>query len=525
MRKMKKTITIISLLLLMLAGTSCDGWLDLSPEDGVTREDFWQSKEQVESAVVGIYCEMMNTECINRMFLWGELRADMVTDGTRPNASYTAIRSGEIATDNAVCKWGNFYSVIRNCNLVLQYADQAVPLDASYSQQEADLYKAEAKALRALMYFYLVRSFGEVPLVLEASVSDDQNYHIAKSSQDSVFQQIVLDLTEAEAVMQSQKPSYNMEYPKGRMTLWAVKAILADVYLWTGEYDEALKRCRAIKESEEFRMISVSRTALPDVENVYYADATAVDALFNSVWGTGNSDESIFELNFDETKTNGFYTLLSSARNVLVANIDHIEANYFPLYELDEDVYDIRSNGFSYQGKIIWKYMAMTRLGTARTSTQSYANWIFYRYPEVLLMMAEALIQKGTQTDLQEAYSLIKQVRERANALESDDTDFSGVINASELEQFLLDERARELMFEGKRWYDVLRFARRNNYARIDYLMDLALVSAPTGKQQSLQSKYGDYRSHYWPIHDDEIKSNDALVQNTFYETTTTTNK
>lgn len=521
---MKNILSKISLLLLVLTACSCDEWLNLSPEDGVTREDFWQSKEQVESAVIGIYCEMMNTECVNRMFLWGELRADMVIDGTKPNAAYTAIRSGEIASDNIVCKWADFYSVINNCNLVLEYADQAVELDASYSQKEAELYKAEAKALRAMMYFYLTRSFGDVPLVLEASVSDDQDYHIAKTSQDSVIDQIILDLTQAEEVMEV-TPSYNMQYPKGRMTVWAVKALLADAYLWKGDYDAAIQRCDAIINSDEFTLISVPRTALPGVDEVYYADLTAVDLYFNKMWGTGNCEESLFELNFDETKTNGFYNLFASARNVLVANVDYIESNYFPFYELDEDVYDIRSNGFSYQGTIIWKYMAMTRQGVARTSQQSHANWVFYRYPDVLLMKAEALIQRASQQDLRDAYALIMQVRTRANALESDETDFSGNITASELEQFLLDERAREFMFEGKRWYDVLRFARRNNYAKIDYLMDLALNSAPTGKQQSLQSKYGDHRSHYWPIHDDELKSNQSLVQNTFYETSTTVNK
>lgn len=521
---MKNILSKISLLLLVLTATSCDEWLNLSPEDGVTREDFWQSKEQVESAIIGIYCEMMNTECVNRMFLWGELRADMVIDGTKPNAAYTAIRSGEIASDNAVCKWSDFYSVINNCNLVLEYADQAVELDASYSQKEAELYKAEAKALRAMMYFYLTRSFGDVPLVLEASVSDDQDYHIAKTSQDSVIDQIILDLTQAEAVMEV-TPSYNMQYPKGRMTVWAVKALLADAYLWQGNHEAAIQRCDAIINSDEFTLISVPRTALPGLDEVYYADLTAIDLYFNKVWGTGNSEESLFELNFDETKTNGFYNLFASARNVLVANVDYIESNYFPLYELDEDVYDIRGNGFSYQGTIIWKYMALTRQGVARTSQQSYANWVFYRYPDILLMKAEALIQRGSQQDLRDAYALIMQVRTRANALESDETDFSGTINASELEQFLLTERAREFMFEGKRWYDVLRFARRNNYARIDYLMDLALNSAPTGKQQSLQTKYGDHRSHYWPIHDDELKSNQSLVQNTFYETSTTVKK
>ncbi|MBO5663961.1 MAG: RagB/SusD family nutrient uptake outer membrane protein, partial [Bacteroidales bacterium] len=358
-------------MLLVLSATSCGEWLNLSPEDGVTREDFWQSKEQVESAVIGIYCEMMNTECVNRMFLWGELRADMVIDGTKPNAAYTAIRSGEIASDNVVCKWSDFYSVINNCNLVLEYADQAVELDASYSQQEAELFKAEAKALRAMMYFYLTRSFGDVPMVLEASVSDDQDYHIAKTSQDSILDQIIFDLTEAERVMETNNPAYNMEFPKGRMTVWAVKALLADAYLWKGNYDAAIQRCDAIINSEEFVLISVPRTALPGVENLYFSDVTAIDLMFNKVWATGNSEESIFELNFDETKTNGFYNLFASARNVLVANVDYIEGNYFPLYELDESVYDVRSNGYSYQGTIIWKYMALTRQGTARTSQQS----------------------------------------------------------------------------------------------------------------------------------------------------------
>lgn len=520
---MKNILSKISVLLLLLCATSCDGWLNLAPEDGVTREDFWQSKEQVESAVIGIYCEMMNTECVNRMFLWGELRADMVIDGTRPRASYTSIRSGEIASDNEVCKWASFYKVINNCNMVIEYADNALGLDASYSDKEAELFKAEAKALRALMYFYLARSFGDVPLVLDASVSDDQDYHIAKTSQDSVLMQVVTDLSEAETTMLGSL-SYNMQYPKGRMTLWAVKAILADAYLWTGQYDEAIRRCNDIIRSENFRMIPVPRTAIAGFDNIYYADASAVEMLFNLVWGTGNSDESIFELNFDENKTNGFYSLCSSAQNVLAANVDYIQSNYFPLYELDEDVYDVRSNGFSYTGSIIWKYMGFN-YQTARTSPQSYANWIFYRYPEILLMKAEALIQKGTQEDLAAAYDLIKEVRARANALDSEETNFEAPYNASEMEQFLLDERARELMFEGKRWYDVLRFARRNNYARIDYLMDLALNAAPTGKQQSLQSKYGDHRSHYWPIHEDELKSNQSLVQNKFYETPTTTPK
>jgi starch-binding outer membrane protein, SusD/RagB family len=88
------------------------------------------------------------------------------------------------------------------------------------------------------------------------------------------------------------------------------------------------------------------------------------------------------------------------------------------------------------------------------------------------------------------------------------------------LEAYLLKERAREFMFEGKRWYDVLRFSKRNNYENLSYLLNLALnTSAPPEKQKSLQTKYRDIRSHYWPIYVTELENNPKLVQNDFYET------
>lgn len=518
-----KLIYLICLPLLSML-CSCDAWLSLEPEDGVTRKDFWQSKEQVQSAVIGIYCSMMETACVNRLFLWGELRADMVTSGSRPKAAYTSVMAGEIASDNEVCDWSSFYTVINNCNLVLDFADLAVGQDASYTEQDAALFKAEAKTLRALMYFYLYRSFGEVPLMLQGSISDAQEYYVGKSSKDSVMAQIILDLTQAEQVMWN-TPSYNMDFPKGRITIWTIKAILADVYLWDGQYDRALKSCEDIIRSNQFRLLNVHRskvyleaTPTSPADTVYYVNTTDVDLLFDAFFVKGNSEESIFELNFNELKTNGFYELFSTARNVLVANTENLESELFPLYEADEMVYDIRSNSFSYKGSQIWKYMGLSRTGLPRTAADSYANWIFYRYADILLMKAEILIRQGGQDNLLEAYQLIEQIRQRANALDTEDGRFDqGSINASELEVFLLEERAREFLFEGKRWYDVLRFAQYNNYSRLDYLMQLALKSAPTGKQQSLQNKYGDFRSHYWPMYEQELEANKALIQNEFY--------
>jgi len=531
MKTMKKIgISFISLLI-GLSFTSCDKWLTLQPEDGVTFSDYFKSQSDVDGLVVGIYCEMMDAAYIKNLFLWGELRGDMLTGGTKPLASYTSVISGEISSSNTICQWSGFYSVINNCNIVIKFADYPIQkkLDASYTQKEADEYKAEALAIRGLTYFYLLRSFGEVPLVLDASLSDAQNYSIAKSSKEDVMKQIISDLTIADS---SLAPSYNSDKQKGRITKWAVKAILADVYLWNEEYDKARRCCDAIISSGKFNMIPVDRSlvyieesTVIQADTVFYADDSQVSNLFNAVYATGNSTESIFELNFNETKTNGLWDLFSASRSVLIANTENIEANYFLPYTVDANVFDIRSKSFAYKGTMIWKYMGQTRMGLARTSPQSYADWIFYRYPEILLMKAEALIEEAkvdsNQTKLSAALQLIEQVRTRANALKNTEVVFTeGIIKPTELEAYLLTERAREFMFEGKRWFDVLRFAKRNNYENLSYLLNLALnTSAPSEKQKSLQTKYKDTRSHYWPIYVTELENNPKLIQNDFYET------
>ena len=89
------------------------------------------------------------------------------------------------------------------------------------------------------------------------------------------------------------------------------------------------------------------------------------------------------------------------------------------------------------------------------------------------------------------------------------------------MEKFILDERARELAYEGKRWFDVLRQAKRNNYGgdNLNYLMTLAEYSAPASKVTSLKAKYRNYHSHYLPIYSEELDANPLLEQNEFYAT------
>ena len=129
-------------------------------------------------------------------------------------------------------------------------------------------------------------------------------------------------------------------------------------------------------------------------------------------------------------------------------------------------------------------------------------------------MKAEALNQKERG---EEALALIAEVRERAAALEQ--TEKSVLASDKEgITDYILEERAREFAFEGKRWFDVLRNARRDNYARLDILLTMAAFSAPSDRQQSILAKLKDKNSHYLPVYFYELQTNKALVQNPFYK-------
>jgi hypothetical protein len=86
------------------------------------------------------------------------------------------------------------------------------------------------------------------------------------------------------------------------------------------------------------------------------------------------------------------------------------------------------------------------------------------------------------------------------------------------MQDFILQERQREFAFEGKRWYDVLRVAKRNNYERLDLLLNMATMSVPPDKQQSALAKLKDKNSHYFPIYLYELQTNNLLEQNPFYK-------
>lgn len=504
---MIKHIKFTTLLILcVLLSSSCKKWLELTPNDGIVRDNYWQTQDQIRAAVIGCYVSLANQTLVQDFFEWGELRADMIATTASTSTEEVDYASANILATNSLTKWNAVYAVINNCNTVIEFAPGVLKIDKTLTQEQLNAYLAEARGLRALMYFYLVRTFGEVPLQLTASSSDAKIQLLPKSSKDDVLKQIVDDLSFAE-----QNAAYSFgtdaRLNKGRITHYAVNAIQADVYLWMASsdhpeyYADCIKACDQIISSGSFGLI----------------DGSFQTDWYNTLYFNGNSNESIFEIQFDSQLLNPFYAMFGNPSAKRFVAAPSVMDKVYTTDDTDPvNIKDIRGDGGSVRAtdNLIWKFMGTTNINAIRTLTQSYAHWFLYRYADVLLLKAEALAwsNKG-----QDALDLVQTIRTRARALPGTE-EFPDANDPEAVTEYILHERAREFAFEGKRWFDVLRCAKRDNYAHLDLILSIVGTNAEDGKGQLIQSKYSDPRSHYLPINIDELTADKNLVQNPFYQ-------
>jgi hypothetical protein len=488
------------LLFVVMLTTSCDKWLELKPQDGIIRQNFWKTKEDVKSAVIGCYSSLFNTT--QTLFIWGEIRGDMVSPTIRTSAEQMDIINANILSSNSLTSWRVIYKTINYCNTVIDFAPQVLQSDLTFKEADLNGYLAEAYALRGLMYLNLLKTFGEVPLQLKSTSSDANLEQLVKNTQQEVYDQIVSDLNFAE---QNAQITYGVrEQDKGRITKYTVFAIQADVYLWMEKYPECVAACNKVIGSGQFGLIAGKNP-----------DGTANSQWFNTVFYNGNSNESIFEFQYDSQILNPFYNLFISSNKQFTGS-PFVMDEMYTIDLLDDTKKDIRGDLASIRAGdlTIWKFAGANNTGTLRTATSSYAHWFVYRYADILLMKAEALAWSNLGQD---ALNLVKVIRDRANALPA--TEKTPDPNSPvEVSDYIIEERAREFAFEGKRWYDILRNAKRNNYAHLQFLLDIVTKTAAPDRQQLILNKYKDVRSHYLPINLYELQTDKNLVQNPFYQ-------
>jgi len=488
---MKGRIKYIILMLIVLMQFSCNDYLELLPPSGLIRDEFWQTKEDVEAVLMAGYSEFSALD--REMFVFGEVRADMIEGDNNQNRQEELLSESNIYPERDLYSWEDWYKVINYCNEVLVNGVKVQEIDDTFTDFQRQGFEAEAYFLRSLAYFYLVRLYRDVPLVLEPTESDDVEFYIPKSSEEEVLNQIVSDL-EANIDFAPSGGFETIGENKGRASKAAFNALLADIALWRFDYQAVINYVEKVEANQDLVLLPSAKWF-----EIYYP---------------GNSLESIFEFQYDVQldQGNSLYGLTQRNSNQYIPSQKAIELFAFEFATELVRGEDATIKKYGEDEFIVWKYVGQLPDGkSVRPGVdQRSANWIVYRLADVLLMKAEALSQLERYN---EANQILQTIWARA------DVPVKPIANTRvAYEDVIMEERALELAYEGKRWFDLLRLGRRNNYARKDKLIEIIVSNVPSTQKRILAVKLTNPSGWYLPIYEGEMERNKELVQNPFYD-------
>ena len=572
-----KNVGLIGLMgLVSLTQTGCSDFLEIKPQSEIILEDFWNEKADVDNIVTGCYSALLSDGVRRRMMIWGEGRSDNFQSGQNitSDASLYNILKENITAMNSYTTWDGFYDIINRCNTVLKYAPGVAEVDPGYTQGDLKATIAEASAIRDLCYFYLIRTFRDVPYSEEAFTDDDQVMNLPATPFYTVLDYLIADLEKVKGDAVTRFPETQPRYQTGRITRDAIHAMLCEMYLWKKDYDNCIKYADLVIESkkaieEENRnkngrlaglggssqaQITARLNGFPLVND--RLTGTTFGDVYEDIFINGASKETIFELSYEDspqssnrTNNSAISTLYgnSTTRKGLLAPssvlLDDIaKTSGRTIFEDQTKFLDSRLyTNCSTDESVITKY-ATSRLtiNTASLSANKAASasyswftekdngskWIIYRLSDIMLLKAEALCQQmesgssdaiieANKPKLEAAFNLVNAINKRAlckATLTDADTLHAGDYTTKNLmEELVIRERQRELMFEGKRWFDLVRYCmRENNTTRIM----TAASNRDDVNKQFVQSFFRKMDAIFWPYNLEEMKVNLNLVPN-----------
>lgn len=449
-----KSFYFILLIIISLSNISCS--LDLSPISETSSNSFWKTEDDAKSALYGMYARFRNTATISSqgasdLFCVGEARSETMSYSAGNAGAYANYFQNQLSLDFAGPSWINFYRVVHDANLLIKY----IPTIKFSSEETKNNYLAQAYAMRAFVYFVMVKTWGDVPLRIEPlETVDPLTIHIPRTSKSEVFIFIKKDIEE------SLKLFPNNNFPIGRF-LWskpAVNALKADVYLWTGK-----------RENGGIEDISVALNALNDIEGT---DVALLDN-FSSVFSYSNkgNKEILFAIRLEEIESganwNGFQNswIMSYPANVDLATKNFVGQvggsmlwTASPTLKSQYTDDDLRKDNTFYEvysGSQLYVTVITKFKGIVSGGSRKFIDdVIIYRYADVLLMKAEAKNALSQDPTIE-----INQIRKRAYGNNYNLHTF--VSSSKEVnDNLILKERLLELAFEGKRWWDLIRFGK-----------------------------------------------------------------
>lgn len=412
---MKKII--VSILIVVLTASSCSNdFTDLSSENALNTGDFYKTKDDFNAGVLAIYSKLQGQ--VNIYFELVEYRSDNLdlsapTSGTVDRYDITKFK--ETSANGLIQDaWSNFYNGIFRANVIIDKIGNA-NFDANLKKQ----YEGEARFIRALTYFNIVRFWGDAPLVLK-EITVAESLTTGRTPASKVYEAIEEDLKFAAANLPSSYSSSDF----GRATSGAAKALLGKVYLTEKKYSETV-------------------TVLNEIMGKYSLQAD-ISNVFNTSNKTNN--EIIFSIRYNKD-------LIGEGHGLWFGISDVSTSNFTSKLVTNYKVNDTRKPLIDYK-KIGNQFVPGKFYDTQSTTTLNYGNdYILLRHADVLLMLAEALNEQSYQATGQ-ALDNLNAVRIRASLPKLTAVD---VPNQASFRKAVLNERFSEFPLEGQRWFDLVR--------------------------------------------------------------------
>lgn len=438
---MKKLKYIILLLCaVVLATTSCDDFLDITPDGQVKRDPLLSTPEGIEDAMYGVYSQMRQQTLYGQELHFSTLEVLSQTLWCNGNSAVTAMSAYKWEHSSVKgffeAVWTNMYKNISNVNSILD-----APLVANASEYPYTLYRGEALGMRAFMHFDLVRIFAEqytvnpaangIPYATEFSLKTPEFESLEKN-----YEHILADLHEAEALLADEgehEGAGNFMLDRQiHFNLYAVQATLARVYLTMGNKERAAEYAQKVIAADKFSL----------------KDKTEV---VNDLAGVLSRKETIFGIYFP-----GFYTNVSGKLQQVTSyySLD-LREDFMELYEREASGLDFRTMAYFSESGVgdamkyrLSKFTDIYELNNMVSNRPSglILGVNLIRLPEMYYIAAEALLDSDYDT----ALTLYNSVRVHRGL---DPLEAGKVLTVEHIN----DERYKEMIGEGQTYFNMKR--------------------------------------------------------------------
>ena len=408
---MKKIYFILTLFVAIVI-SSCEDFLDQQPSSAISSEEYYQNDEEVESGVIACYDGLQYMYNETWAFVLMEIRSDNTTTVTHQGDVDLVDKFMDDADNTLLSEyWSAAYNTIFRTNTVLASIDN-VTLESNKNQ-----YEGEAKFIRALNYFNMVRMFGEIPLV--TSIAYVGNYEAyTKATVDEVYDAIISDLQDASILL----PDSYGDNDLGRATSGAAIGLLAKVYLTLQDYTNAESLLTQLMGSP------YSYSIISDYHDVFY-DEMNDEIIFAVRYESGVGDEGEW-YSYEMTMMGGKIRGNNPTDDLLAS------------YETGDLRYDVSvTSGDLMCGKYL----------SDGSQYDAENDWIVLRYADVVLMYAE--VENELYGPTQAAIDAINPLRVRAGLTTFNLADY----DQTSFREEIAHERRIELAMENHRWFDLLR--------------------------------------------------------------------